>query len=392
MSGVTGLNTVPVWTAATTTPTHLTTPIQTLAPASSQSIDVNYLSQQLQLLQSQMATLQAAGNQAAVPPNCAPGAQGHNTGLPLTSPAVAGPAPVVGNHATIYTPGGQANLAPVPHQQHQVYVAAAHPAFVAAQPGTHGGPAQHGVPGLASLDMLGDYRNYVTTPYIPERTAKLALAGMFVPLDDFLVPSACNVEDIGEMQPVMDPDTGIISYKRKRGVRKISNFYTWLEAYLAYVKMMVRAHGLRAYFDMVDYITFIQDNDRMYCWPAISDFDVKHRQRLSGRSIAMMNIDSVLIASVLNSAVVKHARCTHCKSSDHPPGECPFPPLSTGGSNRQRSRSRGKQQNDICIKFNTSSCTFNGCKRQHKCLKCRGDLPFKECTRSGPCSTNTASA
>ena len=378
---------MPIWSSSTTPSTRVVNPAPGPAVPVSQGpgmVDINYLSQQLSLLQTQMASLQSMQPQPRFNQPAANATLSNSTHI---SPAQAGLAGQASNYQPIFTDQAHANIGAQANQPQHVFIAAAPPMHGAAHPGLQGA---QGVPGLASMDVLGDYRNYITTPYISERTARLALTGMFISLDDFLVPRACNIDDIDEMQPVMDPDTGVISYKRKRNVRKINSFYTWLEAYMAYVKMMVKAHGLRAYFDMIDYVTFIQDNDKMYCWPAIYDFDIKHRQRLSGKSIDMMSVDTVLMASVLNSAVIKHAKCPHCKSTDHPPGECPYPPQPPSGNARHRSRSRGKQQTEYCIKFNTSTCTFNGCKRIHKCLKCRGDMPYKECINIGPCKATTA--
>ena len=197
------------------------------------------------------------------------------------------------------------------------------------------------------------------------------------------------MEDGADLQPVIDPVSGIVSYKYKRPQRKINNYNTWLEAYMGYEKVMVQAHGIYAYFAMSDYKSFIMECDRKFHWPSVYALDIRHRQSLSGRSINFNNVDPTMLATMLDSSTVKNQpRCTKCRGPPHPPGECTgvsqAPPR---GPSRNRSASRGKPSNEICNNFNTNGCTYEGCRRAHKCLGCKGDMPYKVCHIKGPCAS-----
>ena len=208
---------------------------------------------------------------------------------------------------------------------------------------------------------------------------------MFVTLDDFL--NSNHADNPNEGQLIMNPDTHQVTYKPNSATRKVTNFDTWLEAYLNYMKLMIKANGIMAYHAMSDYITFIHKNDARFYWYAVDNFDVQHRQWLSGKTINMLNVDPIIVAANLVSAAAKYeARCTRCRSPDHTTAECPLVVAVPPSGRRNRSSSRGKRNEQICKKYNKSNCTFQGCKRSHKCIVCKGDLPIKECLIRGPCA------
>ena len=275
----------------------------------------------------------------------------------------------------------------------QLYVPTVQPG----QPGLTDHAAAHGqvatpapvtVDGLRSLGQLGDLSRYAAFPGMQEKTIRTAVTGMFVNLDEFLVTS--HGDNPNEGQLVMDPLTHNVTYKPFTATRKVTNFATWLEAYLNYIKVMVNAHGISAYYSMVDYITFIQKNDARFYWYAVDSFDEQHRQWLSGKSINMLNVDPITVAATLVSTAAKQeARCTKCRSPDHSTAECPAAAAMPPSGRRNRSSSRGKRE-EICKNFNRKNCTFQGCKRLHRCIVCKGDLPAKECLIRGPCSQQDA--
>ena len=250
------------------------------------------------------------------------------------------------------------------------------------------GPAVQQPPqlhGLRPLGELGDLTRYMPFPGMPDRIARNALAGMFVSLDDFLNTKPSDNPNEGQL--IMDAATNQVTYKPSSAVRKVKDFTTWLEAYLNYMRLMVNANGLQAYYLMSDYIPFIQKNDSRFYWYAIDAFDVAHRQWLSGKSLAMTNIDPIIVAANLVSSAAKHeVRCTRCRSPDHATADCPTVVAVPPSGRRNRSSSRGKRSDEICKNFNITKCTFQGCKRMHKCAVCKGDLPVKECTQRGPCA------
>ena len=254
-------------------------------------------------------------------------------------------------------------------------------------------PVPATVPGLASIDTLGDISRFSTIEGLSDRTLRSALRGMYIDIQEFLGVSI--FEDSTDLQPVIDNTTGVVTYKYKRPQKKIANYVTWVEAFMAYERTMVQAHGIYAYNSMADYKLFILDCDRKFHWPAVYNLDVKHRQSLSGRSIVFITIDPTLVASCLDSSAVKsQSRCQKCKGPAHPPGECQTQSVQYGNTVRHRSASRGKQQqNEICNNFNCTACTYEGCRRMHKCLGCKGSLPFKVCIIKGPCAnTNNQSS
>ena len=215
---------------------------------------------------------------------------------------------------------------------------------------------------------------------------------MYIDIQELLPVSSFVIDESTDLTPVLDPVTGVVSYRYKRPQRKINNYLSWLEAYFQYEKIMVQAHGLTAYFAMADYKACIQEFERKFHWPSVYNFDCRHRQSLSGMSINFAMMDPTMVASLLDSSTVKvQARCHRCKSAAHPPGECPqAPPSNGGGGARHRSSSRGKSSTELCNNFNTSSCTYVGCKRAHRYIGCKGELPYKYCHIKGPCASGDA--
>ena len=320
---------------------------------------------------------------------------------PAASPAIAGPATGAGwqpitSYAQLafHRPQGAGTIMAVPNQAQHVQVpqhlnSAASVYERAVAPATHMQEVPQlqpsMVPGLKNPADLGDLNRYAPFPGMQDRVLKAALTGMYVSLDDFLFSTHCN--NLNEGQLVMDAATNQLTYKPNTATRKVHNFSTWLEAYLNYMKLMINVNGLPMYYAMNDYINFVQQNEARFYWYAVESFDVNHRQWLSGKTMNMSNIDPIIVAANLPSSAAKHeVRCTHCKSPEHTSHECPSAGAVPPSGRRNRSSSRGKRQDEICKKYNAKGCTFQGCKRAHKCIMCRGDLPVKQCVIRGPCA------
>ena len=245
------------------------------------------------------------------------------------------------------------------------------------------------VSSLRNIDVIDNVQQYSPVEGLSDRSIRNALKGNYCLLEEFLPPVSCTL-DQNENETLMESATGIISYKSKKSQQSITGFGTWLQAYLNYQHVMVRVHGLVAYYAMHDYISYIYDSDIKFQWDTVYAFDIRHRQRIGGKTINMKAIDPLMVATTLDKVSVKDfAKCTRCKSRNHCTDDCPLtvaaPP---SGSKRNRSSSRGKSKDEICKKFNiaASSCSYQGCRRQHKCYGCKGDLPFRECCITGPCS------
>ena len=364
-------------------------------------VDVNLMAQQLATLQQQMAQLQGNTGIASHPWQAAQGGSHLGMQVPAQvslssyiSPAQAGPTSHVGSQQIVY---GQ--------QPIQQIAQAGQPLAYGAMGGARGGapddqilppapaPVLLPVPGLKSLESLGDISRLPFMENISEKTARSALRGIYISLDEFLNPPTFNNEDQGEMLQILDSVTGIVTLKPKRQTRKIFNFATWLEAFMNYENLMVTAHGMIAYRGMAAYKAYIQKTDRVYEWSTVYSFDCQHRQSLSGKSIDFNELNTTLVAAVLTSASVKPQKCYRCKSTAHTTTECTatVPPTGpqSGGQARHRSRSRSKQPSkqsgEICRKFNTVGCTYVGCNKMHRCISCKGELPYNECIFRGQC-------
>ena len=242
-----------------------------------------------------------------------------------------------------------------------------------------------GVPGLLSIETLGDLSRLPMADSLPEKTFRGALKGIYANLDDFLDPPAAALDEQVDLQPILNTATGVVSYKSKRQSRRIINFSTWLEAYMQYEKMMVAAHGIPAYMGLAEYKMYIHKTEKTFIWQAVYSFDIAHRKALSGISIEFSKLDPTLVAAQLTSAMVRSTAKANQQPSSS--GSNQAQPSAQGNA-RHRSSSRGKSSGEICKNFNTEGCTWNSCRRQHKCWSCKGTLPYNECIFSGPCASH----
>ena len=125
--------------------------------------------------------------------------------------------------------------------------------------------------------------------------------------------------------------------------------------------------------------------------------------------------DQQLYIMTLNATATKVSacRCFQCQHFDHEVVDCPFPPGALlekdlamkkavqgqqGWGNLHRHQqqcaiTRGSgpqlpciyhQGREICIKFQSNSCSFPNCRRAHMCRHCKQDHPASECHPAGP--------
>ncbi len=190
--------------------------------------------------------------------------------------------------------------------------------------------AQHGL--LPDQPLLHPYLEGISSilDYCPvegmqEKTAKAALVGEFVNLDEFLANISILSDKVHDVQSYMDT-TGAIVYKPKLAKRRVTCFLTWLEAFTAYQQLMVAIHGYDLYMSMANYIMKILDYERKYQWNAVYTLDIRHRADLSRKSVEFTNIDPRLPSSIFDSTVIKTSapRYSVCKSFLHTIAECPF--------------------------------------------------------------------
>ena len=221
---------------------------------------------------------------------------------------------------------------------------------------------------------------------VPDTTLKAALKGEFVYLDQFLLNLVVSPENEGELCQYLE--NGQVNFRPRRSKRKITNFSTWLEAWNNYERLMTRYHGLQEVYEhMADYRAFIGENDKKYTWAALAAYDIRHRAKLSRKSVYFSNVDISLQAQLLDATAVKTSasRCYRCKSFLHTVSECPFPPSATQKPVSQKTEKR----KEVCRNFNNLKCVVSNCPRQHVCKSCSGELPYELCIKSGPCSQVT---
>ncbi len=291
----------------------------------------------------------------------------------------------------VYLPGGNVG---VPHSawKHGIQTN-----MLSAQPYIPdiGGP----IPGLLPTGHIQDFSQYSSVSGIQEKTVKSALTGDYCVLDDWLFNPIVPSDTITDIQSYVD-SSGCIAYKPARRKRRITDMFSWLEAWFCYEQTMVMFHGIFVYDQMSRYRNKIMEFDKKYTWNAIAILDMRHRYDLGKKSVAFSCIDPGLRNNILDATAVKVApRCPRCYSYDHVSvSQCPFP---AGGAHQiqgpqkvapKKSTGQVKEvSNEICNNFNLLRCVFSNCRRRHVCKACKGDLPYNLCIKDGPCSQSTNS-
>ena len=242
------------------------------------------------------------------------------------------------------------------------------------------------IPGLRNdVHAVSNYQAISTVEGVPDATIKAALSGEFIYLDQFLLNVIVSQDGAGELHQFVDTE-GHVSYKPKRAKRKITNLQSWLEAWANYEKLMIKFHGIQLYDTMWDYRKFICECERKFNWSAVALYDIRHRAKLSRKSVEFAKVDSDLQAQILDSTAIKVGapRCFRCSDFSHTAGECPFPT----GAARKATPPKAKKvdSNAICRNYNSLRCVLTSCPRRHICKSCQGDLPYDLCVKSGPCS------
>ena len=222
----------------------------------------------------------------------------------------------------------------------------------------------------------------------PERTARKALMGEFTNLS-LLTDEIELVQDDENYELV--PNEGTISLKQKVQKKKISDFTSWLEAWLKYEKLLSEYHGLEVYLKIADYKTQILDFSKVYTWEAVQAFDSKHRRDLNRRSIDFCDLNHNTVTTKLNAASLKATKLNPQATNDNKGGNS----KSNQSFNKNNGNNTGKRFNNgnggqtpICQYYNQSRCAFSNCRKLHICYVCKGDAPYSVCSRYGNCSKN----
>ena len=217
----------------------------------------------------------------------------------------------------------------------------------------------------------------------PERTAKRALMGEFMNLS-LLTDEIEIVQDDENYELVPN---GAFSLKQKVQKKKISDFTSWLEAWLKYEKLLSEYHGMQVYLKITDYKIQILDFSKVYTWESVQAFDSQHRRNLNRKSINFCQLNHNLVTTKLHAAALKVTKQATQAMSENK--------TNNGKGNQSYQKNNGKKFNNgnngqipVCQYYNQSRCTFSNCRKLHLCSGCRGDAPYQVCSRYGYCSKN----
>ena len=199
----------------------------------------------------------------------------------------------------------------------------------------------------------------------------------------------------------------------KQKARHLSNLQLWLRAWHIYEDTLVSFYPHR-YMELSHYHRQISDLDQHFHWAAILSYDAQFQHKCALHNQLLSAFDQQLYVTILDTTVTKAAayRCFCCQQYDHKVIDCSFPPGAPlekeamvkkaaqsqqgWGNFRQQQQcpsNRGTgsqlpavyhQGREICIKYQSASCTFPNCRRAHVCRHCKQEHPALECCPAGP--------
>ena len=206
---------------------------------------------------------------------------------------------------------------------------------------------------------------------------------------------------------------GKLSLDPKCKARHLSALQLWLRAWHLYEDTVLSFYPSR-YQELSHYWCHIADLDQCFHWAAVLSYDAQFQHRCAIQGLPFSAFDQQLYVTTLDAMATKVSacRCFWCQHFDHKVVNCPFPlgaPLEKdlalkkaaqgqlGLWNQQRhlqqhSLSRGSspqlppvlyQGREICIKYQSHSCTFPTCRKAHVCRNCKQEHPASECCPAG---------
>ena len=241
------------------------------------------------------------------------------------------------------------------------------------------------IPGLKPVPSNIDVKRLKSARGLPEQTVKNALQGEFTDL--------CSLYEGDELSQnpgtfeFIQTNSGI-SIQQKLQKKRLNNYYSWLEAWLKYEKILVEYHGSELYLILADYKIRIMEFDKIYNWNSVFLFDKNHRKDLGGTSIDFCRLTHVNMTTHLNSNTLKSV-ANQNQITPKPYFHTPSAPFrGAPGNQAGRRQSSLNQKTEICINFNRHRCMLQPCGRLHICSGCGGDAPHSVCSQYGYCSKN----
>ena len=253
----------------------------------------------------------------------------------------------------------------------------------------------------------------MTPVQVPMQLKGKIQQGEYVDLSELLV---CDFQyrysslDDSQALEVVD---GKLSLAPKQKARHLSNLQLWLHAWHIYEDTLLSFYPHR-YMELLHYHRHISDLDQHFHWAAILSYDAQFRHKCALHNQPLSAFDQQLYVTILDATATKAVarRCFCCQRYDHEVIDCPFPPgallekeatvkkaaqSQQGWGNfhqqQQHPSNRGTgsqlpavyhQGREICIKYQSVSCTFPNCRRAHVCRHCKQEHPALECHPAGP--------
>ena len=220
------------------------------------------------------------------------------------------------------------------------------------------------------------------TATVPARTVDRISRGEYIDLSDLLPealglsPSAAPLQlQLGDRGAVVQvlPDSATSSSRAKRHVH---DFATWMEAWTAYLFVVLSAAPSRAP-ELVAYQAIITDANRKFHPDGWLAYDRQFRSAASLNKTLRWDVVEPTLWQ-LTMTGTKRQPCFNCQLP-HPQGaRCPFRASARQQSGFTRATHKGRE---VCYNFNFMRCSNRQCPRTHVCLSCGGDHPRAKCPR-----------
>ena len=164
------------------------------------------------------------------------------------------------------------------------------------------------------------------------------------------------------------------------------------------------------YQELLHYWHHIADLDQHFHRAAVLSYDAQFQHRCTIQGLPFSAFDQQLYITMLDTMATKVSahRCFQCQHFDHEDVDCSFPPraplekdpaskkaaqgqlgweinrgtcssITSHGASSPQLPPVFHQGREICIKYQSNSCSFPNCRRAHVCKHCKQEHPASEC-------------
>ena len=213
--------------------------------------------------------------------------------------------------------------------------------------------------------------------HVSGETIRKILRVEFVELATLLPSRSAHAEPEAKRFKINQTDGNeIVLASAASSKRKIESLIDWVEAWSIFSTIVTcnmpdTANGL-----MQHQLRVVQAAQK-YRLAAVLEFDIRVRQAIakdSSRSIGVMDTE------LFTQCFTGHALpvCNKCHKTGHVTSSC-FAGRRDTASFRGSQPAKGGQDQPVCRRFNTGSCSFTECKYEHVCSFCRGSHAAASC-------------